>query len=317
MKEVYKVIGISKQAFHQHLDRKMKRLEEQQQLLPVIGQMREDHPRMAARVMYSLLNPQYMGRDVFIEFCFANNFKLEVKRSAARTTESATAIRFENLIKELELTGVNQVWVSDITYYQMGEVFYYITLITDLYSRYIRGYCASKNLLTENTTIAALRMALKHTPIFKELILHSDGGGQYYSKEFLKITRKHNIGNSMAENVFENPHAERVIKTIKNDYLIHYGPQNFEELRAMLKKAVLMYNWYRPHQALKRLSPGIFEQLSGKNGLGPPKGNSLSPFPKIAGGKAMAQFPRYSSVNPACSLRFPITSHAGKGNAKI
>lgn len=289
MKEVYKVIGISKQAFHQHMDRKMKRLEEQQQLLPVLRQIRQDHPRMSARQMYSLVNTQYMGRDAFIEFCFANDFKLNLKRSA-RPTEGSGVIRFENLIKGLELTGINQVWVSDITYYRMGEIFYYITLITDLYSRYIIGYCASKNLLTENTTIAALRMALKHTPFFKELILHSDGGGQYYSKEFLKLTRTHNIGNSMAENVFENPHAERLMGTIKNDYLIPYGPQNFEELKGMLKKAVQMYNWYRPHQALNGLSPGAFEQSE--------NGNSFSLFPKNAGGKTTALIPPASQCKP-------------------
>ena len=67
---------------------------------------------------------------------------------------------FENLIKGMELKGINQVWVSDITYYRIGERFYYLTFILDLYSRYIVGHAVSESLFTEQTTIPALNMAL-------------------------------------------------------------------------------------------------------------------------------------------------------------
>jgi putative transposase len=184
MNQLYRVIGISKQAFHQYLNRQMLQLEEQQQLLPIIGQIRTDHPRLSVRKMYLLLQPQSMGRDRFEQFCYLYGFKLAVKRTFYKTTNSLGVTRFENLIIGKELTAVNQVWASDITYYRIGERFYYITFILDLYSRFIVGHAVSASLLTEQTTIPALMTALKHREPGPGLIFHSDGGGQYYSKRF-------------------------------------------------------------------------------------------------------------------------------------
>jgi putative transposase len=260
MNALYRVLGISKQGFHQLMDRHLLELEEQQQLLPIIGDIRSDHPRMSCREIYYLLQPRSMGRDRFEQICQQQGFKLERKRSFHRTTNSLGVTRFENLILDYELTGVNQVWVSDITFYRIGEQFYYLTFIMDLYSRLIVGYSVSMNLLTEFTTIPALEMALKARHPQEGLIFHSDGGGQYYSKAFLSITRKHQIKNSMCESVYGNAHAERINGTMKNDYLIPYGPQSFQELEKMTAKAVTMYNTQRPHQALGRMTPEGFEK---------------------------------------------------------
>ena len=99
----------------------------------------------------------------------------------------------------------------------MGESFYYLTFITDLFSRRILGYIASKTLLTEYTTIPAIQMALKERGKTKipGLIIHSDGGGQYYSKAFGKITKAAGMKNSMGKSVYENPHAEGINGIIK------------------------------------------------------------------------------------------------------
>lgn len=110
-------------------------------------------------------------------------------------------------------------------YYEMGGQFYYLTFIMDLFSRRIVGFAVSDNLRTESTTLVALEVALAgRETLSPGLIFHSDGGGQYYCKEFLKLTRLHDIRNSMCESVYENPNAERVNGTIKNSYLKHYGP---------------------------------------------------------------------------------------------
>src|SRR5690606_1758486 len=125
--------------------------------------------------------------------------------------------------------------------------------------RYIVGYSASENLLTENTTIPALRMALGRRKVEPGLILHSDGGGQYYCKEVRELTTHHQIRNSMGKTAYENPNAERVNGTIKNSYLRHYYPQNFRELKNELARAVRNYN-KRPHQSLNRISPKQFDK---------------------------------------------------------
>lgn len=267
MNRVYQAIGVSKQSFHQRLNRQMHKMEELHQLLPIISQLRVDHPVMSAREMYRLINPQHIGRDRFIAFCFQHGYKVEKEKAFHKTTDSSGVIRFDNLISGGEFTAINQVWVSDITYYRIGEKFYYLTFIMDQVSRKIVGYQASKTLLTEATTLAALQMALGCRKIASGLIFHSDGGGQYYSKAFLELTKKHGIQNSMAESAYENPHAERINGIIKNMYLIHYAPQNFEQLTSMLHKAVDMYNNQKPHKSLKGLAPTTFEKLLTENQL--------------------------------------------------
>ncbi|MBK8811967.1 MAG: DDE-type integrase/transposase/recombinase [Acidobacteria bacterium] len=92
---------------------------------------------------------------------FRTEFKIERKRAYHRTTDSRGVTRFDNLIAGFELTGVNQVWVSDIAYYRIGERFYYLTFIMDLFSRRIVGWRSRDNLMTEHTTLPAIRMAIR------------------------------------------------------------------------------------------------------------------------------------------------------------
>ena len=266
MNALYRITGTSRQAFHQYLDKQMLVLEEQHQLLPIISQIRADHPRLSVRQMYGMIHPQSMGRDKFEQFCYLYGFKLAIKRAFHKTTNSLGVTRFENLIAGMELTGVNQVWASDITFYRIGERFYYITFILDLYSRFIVGYAVSAGMFTEQTTIPALNMALKQREVGQGLIFHSDGGGQYYCKAFLAITKTNQIKNSMCESVYENAHAERINGTIKNDYLIYYGPQDYMQLIKLTDKAVKMYNFCRPHSSLGNSSPAAYE-LSTKSAL--------------------------------------------------
>jgi len=262
MSQLYQAIGRSKQGVHQWLNRELKRRDEQMQLIRVIEQIREDHPRLSCREIYFMIKPRYMGRDRFEKFCYGNGYKLDTKKNVYKTTNNLGVKRFNNYLLDLdELTCVNQVWISDITFYQIRDKVYYLTFITDLYSRMIVGYSASKTLLTIDTTIVALRMAKRVRKIGENsnLIIHSDGGGQYYSIVFLRLTK--GMINSMGEAVYDNPHAERVNGIIKNDYLKYYAPDSYQDLKKKLTKAVYLYNNQRPHSSLSRLSPATFEHL--------------------------------------------------------
>ena len=269
MNRVYDYISYRKQSFHQKMNRLLKDKERQLLLLPIIEQLRKEHPGLAARQLYLILKPEGIGRDKFEALCFEHGYKLSRKRSFTRTTDSTGVVRFPNLVIGRELTHINQVWSSDITYYQISEKCYYLTFIIDLYSRRIVGYCASDRLLTEYTTIPALKMALRDRRPGRDLIFHSDGGGQYYCKEFLDITTKCKIKNSMCEVAYENPFAERVNGTIKNQYLKGYAPKNFNQLKAMTTRAVRNYNYVKPHSSLKKLSPVAFEKLMPAGGSSP------------------------------------------------
>ena len=260
MNQVFRYTGYSKQAFHQKMNRLLLDRERELLLIPIISELREEHPGVAARQLYELVKPSGIGRDKFEQICFENGFKMPRRKRLYRTTDSTGVIRFPNLVAGLELTGVNQIWSSDITYYRIGNRFYYLTFVIDNYSRMIVGYSVSKQLLTEQTSLPALQMALRVRKPDPGLIFHSDGGGQYYSKSFLHLTASWKIKNSMCEMAYENPYAERVNGTIKNQYLIGYKPKNYNELEKETRRAVRNYNEIRPHQSLKRLTPAGFER---------------------------------------------------------
>jgi transposase InsO family protein len=244
------------------LKRRKYKFEEQEQLIPLINEIREDHPRMSARDIYLKLQPGCMGRDQFERFCMDSGYRIKRLRNYRVTTNSLGVTRFPNMIKDLEVTRVNQVFVSDITYFDIGPDTYYLTFIMDLYNREIVGCSASDNLRTESTTLPALHRLINERGRvnLKEAIMHSDGGGQYYCKEFKELTKSLGMINSMTEEkVYENSHAERLNGIIKNNYLYPYGPKDLKSLRTLLNKAVLMYNTEKPHKALGKQTPRSFK----------------------------------------------------------
>ena len=253
---------MSKQSFHQMLSRRQYKYEEQEQLIPLINEIRVDHPRMSARDIYLKLHPSCMGRDQFERFCMDSGYRIKKLKNFRVTTNSLGVTRFPNMIKDLEVTRVNQVFVSDITYFDIGQETFYLTFIMDLFNREIVGYSDSDNLRTENTTLPALHKLIKERgkANLRGAIMHSDGGGQYYCKDFRALTKDLGMINSMTEEkVYENAHAERLNGIIKNNYLYPYGPNNRASLKRLLAKAVFMYNTGKPHKALRKLTPIMFK----------------------------------------------------------
>lgn len=232
------------------------------QLLKVIYKIRSSHPSIGMRDLYYMIKPETMGRDAFEQFCKSNDLWSIKPRNYRRTTDSNGVIRFENHLQNTTLTGVNQIWQSDITYYELNSRFYYITFIIDSYSRRIVGHHTSNRLLTEETTLPALRKALqtRSEVDLTGLIFHSDGGGQYYDKVFLELTKKTGLINSMCEYAWENGKAERINGVIKNNYLRHRSIQSQCELIKEVDRSVSLYNRDKPHRALQRKSPINFEQ---------------------------------------------------------
>ncbi len=261
MNEFYRSIGVTKQAVHQHLARHLKGTDEQEQLLRLVQQIRADHPTMGLRDLYYKIRPSTMGRDKFEEFGKRMQLGSKIRRNQRRTTDSSGVIRFPNLLEGRVLTGINQIWQSDITYFEIGNRFYYLTFIIDAFSRVIVGYSVSSRLLTSCTTLPALQMAIAYRKGMNldGLILHSDGGGQYYADDFLKYTSQLRIKNSMCEFAWENGKAERINGVIKNNYLVHRSITSYSELVKELDRTVQLYNREKPHIELDRSTPVGFE----------------------------------------------------------
>jgi transposase InsO family protein len=262
MNELFITMGVSKQSFHQYCNRLLIRLQEEAYLVEVIKEIRQDHPTMGCRDMYFKIAPSHLGRDAFEEFCRQNGFMSKQIRNFRRTTDSSGVKRFVNLTENLVLTKPDQLWVSDITYFELGDRFYYLTFIQDAFTKRILGHSVSKRLSTEDTTMVALKMAInvRKKDKLTGLIFHSDGGGQYYAKVFREITGRLEILNSMCKYPWENSYAERINGVIKNNYLKHWRISTFKELVRNVDRAVNLYNTDKPHKSLRRLTPIEFER---------------------------------------------------------
>ena len=259
---MYLALDITKQGVHAHLNRLQRQNEIEGQLLVLITQIRKDHPTMSMRSMYYKIDPPEMGRDKFELFCIGYGLRSQQYRTPFKTTDSTGVKRFPNLIENMEITGANQVWVSDITYFDVQGRFFYLSFVMDAFTRFIKGYSVSKSLRTQDTTIPALKMALRKHNIQPGLIFHSDGGGQYYSTAFLELTNHFKMHNSMAKEAYQNPQAERVNGTIKNNYLIHLRIETYEQLTKAVDRSVYLYNQGKPHKSLKYLTPQKMEEKS-------------------------------------------------------
>lgn len=181
-------------------------------------------------------------------------------RNKMRTTFPAHKV-FGNLIEGRVMTGPNQVWQSDITYIKVGDRFYYLTFIIDVYSRRIVGYAVSDNLRAD-ANLQALRMArAKFSPAeLAGLVHHSDRGSQYIDGRYLALLRSNGILISMGKIAQDNAFAERINGTIKNEYLLPKRPACFRQLTRLAKQAVNDYNTIRQHNALGRKTPEVYEQ---------------------------------------------------------
>jgi len=166
--------------------------------------------------------------------------------------------RYPNLIKEMAITHINQVWVADITYIRLGRKFIYLAIILDAYSRGVRGWHLSHSL-DKQLTIGALEKALAVHPAPE--IHHSDQGGQYatpkYTDLFPETTQ---ISMSAAGRPMENGIVERFIRTFKEEHIDYTEYHNFAD--AVEQIADWLENEYmteRIHSALNYLTPAEFE----------------------------------------------------------
>jgi transposase InsO family protein len=212
-----------------------------------------------------------MGRDKFFDLLRENKLLIKPKRFRTKTTCSFHHFnKFEYLIKDLTPKRSNEIWASDITYLWLKKLdkFCYLSMITDLYSRKIVGYCVHDDL-SVNGCIDALKMALKQrTNKTENLIHHSDRGVQYCSHAYVKLLQKNNIQISMTQtgDPLENAVAERINKTIKeeftNDRQINFT--NMVEAKTEIKKFIEFYNNKRPHRSIEWLTPTLAHQHQGE-----------------------------------------------------
>lgn len=169
---------------------------------------------------------------------------------------------YPNLAGELELTGLNQLWVADITYIRLAWEFIYLAVILDAYSRRLVGWELGRTLEDE-LTLAALRMALKRRRPGPGLVHHSDRGVQYTSDEYIALLQGRSIAVSMSRraNPWDNAACESFMKTLKQEEVYRSEYRDLEEARASIGRFLeKVYNQKRLHSALGYVPPAEFEK---------------------------------------------------------
>jgi len=230
-----------------------------------IEQIRFEIPRAGYRPLLSELKSQ--GIDIGERRLrkILSKFKLQIKpkKKFINTTQSKHKFAvYENLIKGIKVTNINQLWVSDITYIRIENGFVFLAVILDVYSRKVIGWSISKKI-DRYLTLSALKMAISRRKPTKKLIHHSDRGVQYLCDEYVSLLKEHKIKISCSRkaNPYDSAFAESFVKILKYNEVYLWSYETILDVIERVPHFIEeVYNKKRRHSALGYLSPEVFEK---------------------------------------------------------
>ncbi len=186
------------------------------------------------------------------------------KRKFVVTTDSSHGrMIYPNLAAGMVLTGIDQLWVADITYIRLQEEFVFLAVVLDAYSRRVIGWALDRTL-EDDLTLGALRMALSERTVRPGLVHHSDRGTQYASNEYTDLLKARGIDISMSRkgNPWDNAACESFMKTLKYEEVHRSEYRDLAEARrSIVRFLAQVYNEKRLHSALGYRPPVEFEQV--------------------------------------------------------
>ena len=185
------------------------------------------------------------------------------RRRFAVTTDSDHQLRVHlNLAARMELTGIDQLWVADITYIRLAEQFLYLAVVLDAYSRRVVGWALDERL-DAALAICALRQAIDARQPAPGLVHHSDRGAQYACHTYAELLAEHGIVPSMSRpgNPYDNAQCESFMKTLKQEEIYTRRYRDRADLEAHVEQFIeRYYNRRRLHSALNYHTPEDFER---------------------------------------------------------
>lgn len=256
-------LGYTRQAYYKHLLLEEEHEQRNAKILEAVRNIRHTQSKTGGRKLQVMLKEGKamhqikIGRDALFELLNKHKLTLKKKKRTYPTTNSRHKFPvYPNLIKDIKVKSINQVWVSDITYLRTLKGFCYLSLVTDLYSRRILGYKLSENLAAEHTQ-AAFKLAYGIAKPPSGLIHHSDKGVQYCCKNYIESLRKAGITISMTgeNHCYDNAVAERLNGTLKSELGLGEVIVDYKTAKALVKESIFIYNNQRLHAALNYKTP--------------------------------------------------------------
>lgn len=257
---IAKALRYSRASYYKQAKDNAKRATQDEVLRQMVCRERKLLPRVGVRKLHRLLCNRgvYCGRDRLFAILRRSGLLIRPRKRYIQTTFTKHWMhRYPNLIRGRQVSRPEEVWVSDITYLKTDEGYCYLSLVTDAYSRKIVGYTVADSLDAEHCRQALDRALQTRFAPDQELIHHSDRGHQYCSREYVQLAEEHKVQMSMTENgdPYENALAERMNRTIKEEFCLEYGVPTRDLARQAVAEAVTLYNTYRPHLALGGQTP--------------------------------------------------------------
>ena len=203
---------------------------------------------------------------------------LRRRKFVVATTDSDHNLRvYPNLAGSMELTGIDQLWIADITYIRLEMEFIYLAVVLDAFSRRVIGWALDRHL-EDDLAIAALEMAFRLRNPPPGLTHHSDRGVQYASNDYTGLLKQHDVRISMSRkgNPYDNATCESFMKTLKYEEVYRQEYRDLADARACIQRFLeKVYNGKRLHSALGYRPPVEFEN-SLLTGLLPPTSKSVT-----------------------------------------
>ena len=193
----------------------------------------------------------------------ADNLLCLRRRKFILTTDSQHGLPiYPNLVEGMVLTGLDQLWVADITYLRLQVEFVYLAILLDAFSRRCIGW-ALRRSLEAALVVEALRMSLLRRRPRPGLVHHSDRGAQYAARDYTALLQQHGIRISMSRlaTPYDNARAESFIKTLKYEEVYRTEYRDLEQAKALIGQFLeKVYNQQRLHSALGYRPPLEFER---------------------------------------------------------
>jgi putative transposase len=259
------LVPVSRAGFYRSLQ-EQRPVEEDAEVRSAIQQIAVEHRR---RYGYRRISAELRRRGMLVNhkrvarIMREDNLLAVQPRQFVVTTDSDHQLEvYLNLASRMKLTGVDQLWLADITYIRLQTEFVYLAVLLDGFSRKVVGWALDRTLASRLASTALEQAIAKRQPP-PGLVHHSDRGVQYASEQYIAILKKHGMIPSMSRpaNPYDNASCESFIKTLKREEIYANAYDDLEHLRANIEEFIEQYyNGQRLHSALGYRSPEEFER---------------------------------------------------------